>query len=335
MKFSIIMPAFNCEKFIKKSIESVVNQSYQDWELIIINDGSTDDTFDICKKYAEDKRIKIYTIENSGPSSARNYGLNKSSGEFVLFIDSDDFFELSALDILNSKIEKKEPEILFFSNYTDICTKDSYRTLYQNKFINKFYISNNDFKYDFCALANNSYIYPVWNKCYSKKILNRTNAKFPEKIKFSEDFVFNLNIYIKANKIMVINKALYHYVSRKEGSITTSFDTTRLNQINFVYNYCKDILNEWNEDFLEFFSNIYILEVSVFINNLFNPGVLLSSSDKREIIFKIITDQRVINNIKNTNTVGIRNYIFRKLFLKKQINLLYFIGWISRIIKIY
>ena len=99
-KISIIVPAYNCEGTIEKCILSVINQSFLDWELILIDDGSIDNTREICRRYADSIKIFLYSQQNSGVSSARNFGIKKATGEYLLFVDSDDFLLEDALSII-------------------------------------------------------------------------------------------------------------------------------------------------------------------------------------------------------------------------------------------
>ena len=122
------MPVYNAENYVNKGIMSIVNQTYNNWELIIIDDGSNDNTYNVCKKMIFDPRIRLFRINNSGPSYARNYGLDKSDGDYILFLDSDDYFEINALNILKGEIEKNNSELIFFANYTDNYKNNNYDT---------------------------------------------------------------------------------------------------------------------------------------------------------------------------------------------------------------
>ena len=107
-KFSLIIPAYNVEKYIKKCLDSVLNQTYNNYEIIIINDGSTDNTSKILESYKSNKKIKIINQENKGLSNARNTGVSNAKGDYILFIDSDDFIEKELLEILNKTIKDED-----------------------------------------------------------------------------------------------------------------------------------------------------------------------------------------------------------------------------------
>ncbi len=325
------MPVYNAENYVNKGIMSIVNQTYNNWELIIIDDGSNDNTYNVCKKMIFDSRIKLFRINNSGPSYARNYGLDKSDGDYILFLDSDDYFEVNALHILKKKIEKSNSELLFFSNCTDKYKNNNYIIEKSNSVKEAVYKNNSDLKNDFINLFQNSYIYPVWNKVYSKKIIEKYNVRFPESIKFAEDLVFNMKIYPHIKKAQIIKEVLYHYVSRESESITTSFNISRFEQLNIMYNYCITIIKKWCPEVINFFSNNYILEVSVCINSLFNKDSTLKNKERRRFIKNIVNDKRVRAVIKETSLIGKRNILIGWLIMFHQVSLLYLIAKLSRV----
>ena len=117
-KISVIVPVYNAEQYLRECLESLVNQTLEDLEIICVNDGSTDSSPKILEEYAsKDSRIKIFHQENQGVSAARNLGISKVQGEYLVFVDSDDWIELNALEILYKTIDKRKSDILLFSNY--------------------------------------------------------------------------------------------------------------------------------------------------------------------------------------------------------------------------
>lgn len=203
-KVSIIMPAYNCERTIKQAIESVINQDYDNKELIIINDGSSDNTENEIKKIKSEK-IKLYTIKNQGVSHARNYGIKHSSGEYLMFIDSDDEYTPHFI--------RKMVEILEHSNVDQVCS--SYYTLNNNsKIIGKISYKNHIFSNScdcIIQLQKNNLFNQVWNKIYKLKIIKKNKIYFEEKISIAEDEKFNLDYINHCNKIKVIEEPLYKY----------------------------------------------------------------------------------------------------------------------------
>lgn len=214
-KISIIMPVYNTEKYLKRSIESVLNQSYDNIELIIINDGSTDNSEKIIKKYLNNKNIIYKKIKNSGVAHARNVGLSISSGKFIGFIDSDDFIDENMYEMLYDKMISTNSDIVFCS-YNKIFS--DYSRIYTPKDKEVFGASVIESKN---ILLNSNPYTPL--KLYSKKLIEENNIKFDEDLRIFEDLLFCYKLYLKANKISYVDKALYNYDCTNESSLTNKF----------------------------------------------------------------------------------------------------------------
>lgn len=211
---SIILPVYNSEKFLEKCIESILKQTYQNFELIIINDGSTDNSKTICEKFATaHKNVKFFNKKNSGVSAARNYGLSKAKGDYICFIDSDDYIEKNYLEILLKTIIENNADIVE-CNYKRV---DEIGNI----------IGKRDFRTFTCAdnyeivkgFAENIHFgNALWNKIYSKKVLK--GLKFKE-LKTSEDYEYLANVYLKCNKKINISNYLYNYVNNSNSACNT------------------------------------------------------------------------------------------------------------------
>src|SRR5690554_5058559 len=137
MKFSVLIPAYNIEDFVKDSILSVINQTYSNWEMIVVNDGSTDNTLSILKDYEKkDKRIKIINQENKGLLMARRVAIEKAIGDYICFLDSDDFWENNMLEVLVSRIKSYNPDLILF-NHNVVNLKGEIYQKPQHKYSNK------------------------------------------------------------------------------------------------------------------------------------------------------------------------------------------------------
>jgi len=224
MKVSIIVPVYNCEKYIKKCIESIKAQTYKNWELILIDDDSKDESGRICDEYAEkNNNIYVYHIENNGPANARNIGLSYAKGTYCMFVDADDYIEKNALEILNNIIQEENQDIIFYCNYNEGYYNGEF--IQNNNKVLKFDIkSNEDMKKNFNLLFDEFYTHPVWNKLYNKNFIDKVGAKFPFGINSAEDFIFNMELYQNVKKAKVIDKILYHYVKHDGESISSTFN---------------------------------------------------------------------------------------------------------------
>lgn len=233
IKVSIIIPVYNAEKYIKRCLNSVVNQTYQNIEIILINDSSTDKSLDICQEYANNyDNIFLYTKENGGPSSARNYGLTKASGKYCFFCDSDDYIDESLIE--NLVINKSNHYLNGVNHYVD----------YENNIISKKY-EKNIYKITefYTNIFNNKILGTVWGFLFKTNIAKK--IKFDENTKCMEDTIFLIE-YIKQEKVIGIKyleRPLYYYVINKN-SITNAKNNINI-IINYVYslNKINNILN--------------------------------------------------------------------------------------------
>ena len=207
MLFSIIIPAYNVDKYIEQCIESIINQDRSKFEIIIINDGSTDKTGYICNKYsAKYSNIRVFHTENRGVSRARNLGLSEAKGEYVLFVDADDWVTSDYIEVISKEIEGVD--LLFFSNnrfiYGNVIMQ-SYSDVYaKNRAELEALILNiKKQKYEYFGFT--------WNKCFKRNIISVNNILFVENLSVKEDEVFT-NLYCRRiNSIKYTKKILYNY----------------------------------------------------------------------------------------------------------------------------
>jgi len=218
MKISVILPVYNGEKYIQKAIESVLNQTFTDFELIVVNDGSTDKTLDIINSF-DDARITIINQSNQGPGAARNNALRIAKGQYVMYLDSDDWYHERALEISYNEITKHDADMTFFQmiNYNN-------GEVYENDWFDLKTFDESFENRAFSPKETPGSIFDlsvgVCQKIYSREFLNKIDAKFPEGI-FFEDMPFFYYVYLKAERISIIKKHLY-YRRKHDESITHS-----------------------------------------------------------------------------------------------------------------
>lgn len=230
-KISIIMPAYNCEQYVGKTIDSVIAQIYNNWELIIIDDGSTDDTGKICDKYAfNNKKIRVIHTKNQGVSSARNLGLNLANGVFVTFLDSDDYIAPNMyqkmLDEFDDSIEIVvcDYEVVYDIN----CTKN----IYHQSIIPGVYENIKAIK----LLNCNGYL---WNKVYRKEVLEK--IEFNSDVKIEEDWIFNIKVFLNASYIKFIKNKYYYYCQHFNSALHSKNYENVIQTLTAIKNMANDI----------------------------------------------------------------------------------------------
>ena len=215
-KISIIIPVYNTEKYVEKSINSILNQSYKNIELIIINDGSTDNSEKIIKRIIRDnKNIKYKKIKNSGVAHARNEGLRIATGKYVGFVDSDDFVSEKMYETLYKTAIKEKSDIVtcayskcYIDRTVSIYPKD--KSVFGKSVIE----SKNIF------LNSNPYI---TSKLFSMELINKYSIEFEEDLRIFEDLLFCYKLYLRANKISYVDEVFYNYNCSNTSSLTNSF----------------------------------------------------------------------------------------------------------------
>ena len=241
---SIIIPIYNAEKYIDKCISSVIKQTYQNLEIILVDDGSTDFSRKIVDNYKKrDKRITVKHITNSGVSAARNIGLSIASGKYIGFVDSDDYIETTMIEELYNSIVNYNSDMaicnIFFENENAILLKELH---YDNIFLNR----EEFIKAVFYVGCIRGY---TCNKLYSTKIIKDKNIKFDEKASVLEDDIFNIQISCNNKQLTIsyIDKQLYHYVSHSSSVSNTDYNIKKLSYF-YVRNTEINMLENENID---------------------------------------------------------------------------------------
>ena len=235
IKVSIVVAVYNTAQHLAKCIESLLNQTLEEIEIILINDGSTDDSKFICDYYAAlDPRVRCLHQANSGPSAARNNGINISNGKYLAFVDSDDYVEKNMYETMYKTAEKYKSDIVicnFSRDCPDMKTEKNVLKIEEQlleieniglqKYFSKYWLN---FKY-----ANY-----VWNKLYKKTLFVENEISFPEDIRFSEDRFLNYMLIPFTKRVAYIKDSLYHYVQRHD-----SLTNTQGEKENLVVHYIK------------------------------------------------------------------------------------------------
>lgn len=230
---SIIIPVFNAGKYLTRCIESVINQDYTNLEIIIVNDGSTDNSLDIIEHYAmSDGRIKVVNKLNSGVSDTRNAGLNKSSGELIGFVDADDYIEKDMYSKLLNALLKTNADVVacgyrqeFKDYHYDIATEQDYEVSGTAKILSTYL--RQDIR---SGIGDGN-----WNKLFKKSVIK--DVRYP-KYAYGEDILFQERVFENCNKIICISDILYHYVMNNDSASNAEFKESQVS----VLNMSEDIL---------------------------------------------------------------------------------------------
>lgn len=302
-EISIIVPIYNSEKYLEKCIESVLKQEYECYELILIDDGSTDQSGIICDQYAKkDNRIKVIHKNNSGVSDSRNIGIKRATGKYILFLDSDDWIEGNSLDKIYEAINEKELDILIFG----------YREIYENKNTSKInsYFNSNDDRFEDVILNISSNIKGfLFNKLIRKSCIE---YYFNESIYVKEDLYFLLQNRENFKRFDIIPDIIYNYRIRD-----TSVSHVNIKNVKHISEL------EVDKYIVEKVQSKYSYDYKLlFIEEYFCLLFYLGKEDKKYLkkIYENIQQQYYNEVMKFKN---INRKIKIKLFIKKEFQILY------------
>ena len=240
---SVIVPVYQAEKYIERCVNSLIHQTYHNLEIILIDDGSKDNSFNICKRLAEDDtRIKVFHNENQGVASTRNQGLDYAGGQYIYFLDSDDWIVKDAISEMVAALKMYESDLC-------IC---GFNIFFDDKSMKEFYpdidglFDKNDFMiWYFWILYEKTILFNIGTKLYKRNIIEKNNLRFCTDMTVYEDIRFCLEYMEKCQKLYVCNKPYYYYFQGNNKSVTHSYDK---NFWNNTVLYCNLLVNEFNTD---------------------------------------------------------------------------------------
>lgn len=317
MKVSIIIPCYNSEKYIDKCINSIINQTYNNWEAIIVDDGSNDNSYEMLKQYSEkNEKIKIISQRNYGPSIARNNAIKYSNGHYLMFVDSDDYIHENMIEELIKYAKIRNSDIVTCGYYE---IKDS-NLKPINNFINNKIIDSRQFLLEKILLTSGGVI---WGKLYRSEIIKKNNILFNPDIKICEDQLFNIEILSKSSKIDFMEKNLYFYNLNNNFSLTSTSSINNINNQILVQRLLRDRLNNLN---LYNYKTEEILGRRLY-NHIYNFIYFYIKSE----IYSINSIKNILNEIevelylKNINLESVYDRIIRYFILKKSVKCIWII----------
>lgn len=268
-KISIIMPIYNVEQYLEQCLDSCINQTLEDIEVICVNDGSSDNSLQILENYAKkDARIKIINQENQGISETRNNGFKSASGDYILFLDSDDWLKENACEIAYNQIIENNNDFVYFSHLIYSESTGKYREVSIAKFIEKI---KDERQINLKKVKNANYVFNayVWNKLYKRQWLIKNNICFIEG-KGEEDLPYTILVYLNSNSMSYIKKPLYIYRERSN-SLTWTVNINNLVKsrdipIQYISN-AQDSGNMFKVYLTYYFSNLCHWYVKIPLDN--------------------------------------------------------------------
>ena len=300
MKYSVIIPVYNVEKYIDRCLKSIISQNYDDLEIIVVDNGSTDSSGSICDTYAnEHSNISVYHIENQGVGSARNFGLSKARGEFIYFVDSDDYLVGNLFADFDDKLVS-DLDLAVFSYYNSFEEDLTEKQRTEKSLPFKGNYDKDGFIKIFKELFLSDMLYTVWNKIYRREFLLENNFSF-EQYELGEDVRFNLDVYREVNKIYLSQDSYYVYVTGRKGSAMSGYNPKRLQYQLQELKLVDSLLKDWHIDSSNLDNTV---KARILMSNIYNISKQkLPVTNKVKLVKEICKNKDMADFIRNDSSL--------------------------------
>ena len=328
MKYPVIIPVYNVEKYIDRCLKSIISQNYDDLEIIVIDNGSTDSSGSICDTYASEySNISVYHIENHGVGAARNFGLSKARGEFIYFVDSDDYLVGNLFaDFADKLVSDLDLAVFSYYNSFEEDLTEKQRTEKSLPFKGSY--DKDGFIKIFNDLFLSDMLYTIWNKIYRREFLLENNLSF-EQYELGEDVRFNLDVYREVNKIYLSQDSYYVYVIGRKGSAMSGYKPKRLQYQLQELKMVDDLLSDWNLNSSGFDKTI---KSRILMSNIYNISKQNTQVSIKLKYVKDICENKVIKSFIYTEENDLKPFI-KYLLKHKMYRTVLFLKKVQALIK--
>lgn len=317
---SVILPAYNVEKYIAKSISSVLSQTFTDFELLVIIDGSPDNSKTVAESFS-DKRISIFEKENGGLSDARNYGLERATGEYVYFMDSDDWIESDLLEKTVVVLENEHRNFVIFGYIQDDEDINDIVISQVERLPNtELLVKGKDLTLSSDLLGIFGY---AWNKVYRRQFLIENNFRFEKGISLVEDILFNSLIYCQSNEIRMINSSFYHYINRQVPTLIKKFHKNSFELNLWKFKRLSDFFENWDfKNKKSLLATVLVQSIRYCVHNLFSFQNGLSFFEKRNYVRLMLENPITKSYIKFYDASSATSQVYKFLIKYRNYNLI-------------
>lgn len=302
-RFSVILPVFNAASFLEKAIDSLLDQTIAEWELIAVNDASSDNSLNILKKYtALNNRIKLIDLnENKGPGFVRNLGIKNAIGDYLIFLDSDDFFEPTAFEVLQKNILKNPETEVFIWGFNTVDGKGNFKKSFIPMKIDK---EKGETPFLLHLACRKGFVSYSWVYSLKRSFLSKYELSFPEKIYF-EDILFTAQMLYHTSELQVINEPLYSH--RKHGfSITSKAGVKKIEDKYIAFNQVKIFMEQ--QGVFKQFQRMYLARfLALCVHTSFNDYFSLSKNESRDELDSFMNELRNSKLLRKDNLLLLRN----------------------------
>lgn len=323
MKFSIVIPVYNCEKTIEYCVEKLLEQTFSDFEIVLMDDGSKDKSFEICNKLSQkDSRVKAFHQENQGSGKARNNAIKEAKGEYIVFCDADDYYDEKTLEIFNNSIEKQIAD-LYITTYNEFKYVADEERVCNSKNIEEGLLEGEAIYGKYTYLHKGGFITAPWAKAYKRSIIIENNISFPD-LRRCQDVVFNLRYYNCINLVCCINKPTYNYQTPDGDVYLKKFPKDMFEINKTVYGLIRESLIKWNvydENTQRYFNSRFVKDTSILLRLNTQNNWSFTEKERKEFAQKILQDAEFDNALK-IKAPGKMNELIRIILMTKSVTLI-------------
>lgn len=311
---SIIVPIYNTEKYLHKCVESIRNQTYENLQIILVDDGSPDNCPMLCDQMAMvDKRIVVIHKKNGGLSDARNAGLDAAEGEYICFLDSDDYYEPNTIETAVLAIRRHNCDAVIWGYYADFYSSEEILIRSEIKTVSesiRFY--GTPIKWNNNLLGLTGY---AWNKLYRRKFIG--SSRFPKGVSLVEDLLFNAPLFLKSNNLIYISEALTHYIQRPRRTLGNSYYEDYLDLKLKAITYQNSLLQHWGIKEEIVMNYISKSKLSIIWNSIKNISISnIEIYQKKQKIKQLLQSTKVKEILKIKAELDIKDRL-KKILLKQ------------------
>ena len=320
MKFSIIIPMYNVENYITESLKSLLLQKYKDFEIVAVDDGSIDNTKGKCEEFKgknKDINLRYLHQNNSGQYRARQLGIQNAKGEYLLFLDADDYLREDALTILRDEIEKSRADLLIFNamRFNEKECKKFWPKLCEDR---KTFIGDEK-RFLYKKIIEGNTLNNLWLKCFKKELVEN-NPDIDKRVNVEEDLIQFLPVVTNAKKVIYIDEYIYYY-RENISSVTARFNINHFYATTYASKEIMKYINKWfEEDYSSLNTVRYINNIYGSVLQLLSKKCDLTKEEKQNYLEKISEDDYFIKSMesyKKTNRWSHKYILFRYIFKRK------------------
>ncbi len=293
---SVIMPAYNVDRYVRRAVQSLQNQTFSDFELLVVDDGSKDRTGDVLDAMAErDYRITVYHTPNGGAPAARNHALDRARGTYVLFMDADDWAEPTMLADMVEMADKHDLELAISGFYIDTYYGKNNQYYTEVKACpSRIYETQQEFREDAFNLFDNNQLYSPWNKLFLRERIERLGLRF--RPTFWDDFPFVLDFIRDVERVGITETPYYHFIRQRAESETARWRPDMYDKREEEHTWMLDLYEHWglsdDPESAEMVQRRYAERLVGCIENVCNPQCDLPVKEKRRLISEMICTDR-------------------------------------------